>query len=163
MNSALQPKTLAFALHFSASIPEKAEDISPLLVSETVPQAGFLDTEQLIINFKDRLAKKPSVLVFYRGGLCSYCKAHPSDLTAIDKDVASLGYQVIGVSPDDYQYLQTTQEQNNIPYQLVSDPEGNFIQEIGIAFKSSVALKEYIVAQGNKGETSPVMPVPTVH
>ena len=45
---------------------------------------------------------------------------------------------------------------------MLSDPNGEFIQQIGIAFKTSSSLKEYITGKGQKGETSSVMPAPTV-
>ena len=144
------------------SIPLEAEDISPILIGEKLPNANFQNAEGEYVQLKAVLEEKPTVLVFYRGGWCPYCNVQLSGLVEIEEDVLELGYQIVAISPDDYKNLQSTIENNSTKYKLLSDPNGKFIKEIGIAFKTSSSLKEYITGKGQKGETSPVMPAPTV-
>ena len=144
------------------SIPTVAEDISPILIGETLPNAYFQNAEGESVQLKAVLEEKPTVLVFYRGGWCPYCNVQLSGLVDIEEEVLELGYQIVAISPDDFKNLQATIENNNTKYKLLSDPNGEFIQEIGIAFKTSSSLKEYIIGKGQKGETSSVMPAPTV-
>lgn len=144
------------------SIPLVAEDISPILIGETLPNANFQNPEGNYVQLKALLEEKPTILVFYRGGWCPYCNVQLSGLVEIEEDVLELGYQIVAISPDDYKNLQSTIENNSTKYKLLSDPNGKFIKEIGIAFKTSSSLKEYITGKGQKGETSPVMPAPTV-
>ena len=144
------------------SIPTVAEDISPILIGETLPNANFQNAEGKSVQLKAVLEEKPTVLVFYRGGWCPYCNVQLSGLVDIEEDVLELGYQIVAISPDDYKNLQSTIENNSTKYKLLSDPNGKFIKEIGIAFKTSSSLKEYITGKGQKGETSSVMPAPTV-
>ena len=144
------------------SIPLIAEDISPILIGEKLPNANFQNAEGKSVQLKALLEEKPTVLVFYRGGWCPYCNVQLSGLVEIEEDILELGYQILAISPDDYKNLQSTIENNSTKYKLLSDPNGEFIQEIGIAFKTSSSLKEYIIGKGQKGETSSVMPAPTV-
>ena len=144
------------------SIPLIAEDISPILIGETLPNAYFQNAEGESVQLKAVLEEKPTVLVFYRGGWCPYCNVQLSGLVDIEEEVLELGYQIVAISPDDFKNLQATIENNNTKYKLLSDPKGEFIQQIGIAFKTSSSLKEYITGKGQKGETSSVMPAPTV-
>ena len=144
------------------AIPLVAEDISPILIGETLPNANFQNVEGETVQLKAILEEKPTILVFYRGGWCPYCNVQLSGLVEIEEDIIELGYQIVAISPDDYKNLQSTIENNSTKYKLLSDPNGEFIQEIGIAFRTSSSLKEYIVAKGQKGETSSVMPAPTV-
>ena len=144
------------------SIPLVAEDISPILIGETLPNAYFQNAEGEPVQLKAILEEKPTVLVFYRGGWCPYCNVQLSGLVEIEKDILRLGYQIVAISPDDFKNLQSTIENNNAKYKLLSDPNGEFIQKIGIAFKTSSSLKEYIIGKGQKGKTSTVMPAPTV-
>ena len=144
------------------SIPTVAEDISPILIGETLPNANFQNPKGEYVQLKALLEEKPTVLVFYRGGWCPYCNVQLSGLVEIEEDVLELGYQIIAISPDDFKNLQATIENNNTKYKLLSDPNGKFIKEIGIAFKTSSSLKEYITSKSQKGETSSVMPAPTV-
>ena len=144
------------------AIPLVAEDISPILIGETLPNANFQNVEGETVQLKAILEEKPTILVFYRGGWCPYCNVQLSGLVEIEEDIIELGYQIVAISPDDYKNLQSTIENNSTKYKLLSDPNGEFIQEIGIAFRTSSSLKEYIIAKGQKGETSSVMPAPTV-
>jgi peroxiredoxin len=144
------------------SIPLVAEDISPILIGETLPNGNFQNVEGESVQLKAILEEKPTILVFYRGGWCPYCNVQLSGLVEIEEDILELGYQIVAISPDDYKNLQSTIENNSTKYKLLSDPNGEFIQEIGIAFKTSSSLKEYIIGKGQKGETSSVMPAPTV-
>ena len=144
------------------AIPLVAEDISPILIGETLPNGNFQNVEGEYIPLKAILEEKPTILAFYRGGWCPYCNVQLSGLVEIEEDILELGYQIVAISPDDYKNLQSTIENNSTKYKLLSDPNGEFIQEIGIAFKTSSSLKEYIIGKGQKGETSSVMPAPTV-
>ena len=144
------------------AIPLVAEDISPILIGETLPNGNFQNVEGETVQLKAILEEKPTILVFYRGGWCPYCNVQLSGLVEIEEDILELGYQIVAISPDDYKNLQSTIDNNSTKYKLLSDPNGEFIQEIGIAFRTSSSLKEYIVAKGQKGETSSVMPAPTV-
>jgi len=153
---------ILFGCSNEISIPTVAEDISPILIGETLPNAYFQNAEGESVQLKAVLEEKPTVLVFYRGGWCPYCNVQLSGLVDIEEEVLELGYQIVAISPDDFKNLQATIENNNTKYKLLSDPNGEFIQQIGIAFKTSSSLKEYITGKGQKGETSSVMPAPTV-
>jgi peroxiredoxin len=154
--------TFCLSANINAQVPEKAEDISPLLIGETLPKASLRDANGKTIEFNTIIKEKPTVLVFYRGGWCPYCNLQLGGLVQIERDILDLGYQIVAISPDDYQNLKITEKKVSINYKLYSDPNGKFIQEIGIAFQTPSKLKEYLTNKGNKGETSAVLPVPTV-
>jgi len=142
-------------------IPEKAEDISPLLIGETLPEATLLDENGKSINLNVEIAKKKTVLVFYRGGWCPYCNMQLSSLAATEKDILELGYQIIAVSPDDYQNLKPSVDKNKTSYKLYADSDGSFIKNLGIGFTPNERTTSYI-AQKTIGKTTEVLPVPTV-
>lgn len=144
------------------NIPSNAEDISPRLIGETIPNALLQDPDGNDIELKHIIKSKPTVLVFYRGGWCPYCNLQLSGLANIDEEISKLGYQIVAISPDDYQNLKNTKQTDKIHYQLYSDKEGKLIKEMGIAFQTPTLLKGYIATKNHKGKTSEVMPVPTV-
>lgn len=153
---------LAFTNALQAQIPTQAEDISPLLIGETIPNASLIDAEGTQYQLFDMIDEKPTVLIFYRGGWCPYCNMQLAGLVEIEKYILDLGYQIIAISPDHYQNLKTTQEKERINYSLFSDPNGTMIQDIGIAFQTPTRLKDYISSQIQNGKPSDIMPVPTV-
>lgn len=146
----------------SAQTPEKAEDICPLLIGEKLPTATLQDADGRKVLFKNVIEGNHTVLVFYRGGWCPYCNLQLSGLMQIEKDILDLGYRIVDISPDDFQNLKTTGEKDSINYKLLSDPGGKLIQDIGIAFQTSIVMEGYIATKGQKGKTPDVIPVPTV-
>ena len=92
------------------AIPLVAEDISPILIGETLPNGNFQNVEGEYIQLKAILEEKPTILVFYRGGWCPYCNVQLSGLVEIEEDILELGYQIVAISPDDYKNLQSTIE-----------------------------------------------------
>ncbi|MDV4116283.1 peroxiredoxin-like family protein [Elizabethkingia anophelis] len=146
----------------NAQIPKHPEDIRPLLIGENLPDAKLVDNNGKEVNLLADIKKKPTVLVFYRGGWCPYCNMQLSGLVKIEKDILDLGYQIIAVSPDDYRNLQNMEEKDSIHYKLLSDPDGKFISKIGIAFQTPLMIKGFAATKGQKGKMSDVIPVPTV-
>lgn len=141
---------------------EKAEDISPLLIGEIIPKTMLQDVEGNTILLENVIKEKPTVLVFYRGGWCPYCNLQLSSLGIIEKEIIELGYQIVAISPDDYQNLKSTVAKDSINYKLYSDKEGKFIKEIGIAFRTPLIIKGYVTTKKHEGKMSDLLPVPTV-
>lgn len=92
----------AVSLSAQPDLPPKAEDISPLLIGETLPNLPVYSMDNVATNLGDILSK-PTVLVFYRGSWCPYCNVPLSELAKIEADVLKLGYQIVAISPDDFQ------------------------------------------------------------
>ena len=59
--------TLFLSITLFAQVPEKAEDISPLLVGESIPNVNLIDVNGEEVSFFKIIKEKPTVLVFYRG------------------------------------------------------------------------------------------------
>jgi peroxiredoxin len=145
----------------NAQVPQNAEDISPLLIGEKLPEAMLLDEDGKPINLNEEIAKKKTVLMFYRGGWCPFCNMQLASLAEAESEILKLGYQIIAISPDDYKNLKPSVEKNKANYKLLADPDGSFLKDIGIAFTPSDGTISYIVKK-TVGKTTEVLPVPTV-
>lgn len=143
-----------------AQVAEKAEDISPMLIGETLPNATLYNAKNEAMSLSS-IINKPTVLVFFRGNWCPYCNIHLSELVKIEADILKMGYQIVAVSPDDFQNIDDTQEKIKMNYQLYSDKNADFIKALGIGFKVPETSKAYI-SKKTKGNTTEVLPVPTV-
>jgi peroxiredoxin len=145
----------------NAQLPENAEDISPLLIGETLPEAKLIGHDGQEVSLNTITKEKPTLLVFYRGGWCPYCNRQLAALADTESQIIELGYQIVAISPDNYKSLTPTLDDNEVKYHLYSDPNGQFIQDIGIGFKSSDKVKQYIAKKTNM-DAADVLPVPTV-
>jgi len=139
---------LIFAISSIAQVADKAEDISPLLVGEKIPADSILDANGAMINTADILAKKPTLLVIFRGGWCPHCNVQLAGLAVAEEEIQKLGYQIVAISPDDYKKIAHIETKNNVKYQLYADKDARLITKMGLAFNTG----------GKRG----TLPVPTV-
>ena len=144
-----------------AQIPEKPEDISPLLIGESIPDVTLWDAENQAISLAAILKAKPTVLVFYRGGWCPFCNVQLSSLARSQEEILKLGYQIVAVSPEDYQNIEPTKSNDKLNYSVYSDQNATLMKQIGIAFKMSQKSAQYI-SNKTKGTLTEILPVPSV-
>jgi len=57
-----------------------ADKIRPLLVGSAVPSLTLHTVENEPYDLIAAIAKKPTVLIFYRGSWCPYCNLHLNEL-----------------------------------------------------------------------------------
>ena len=138
---------------------DRANDISPLLNGETIPNETLVNSKNESIKLYSILEEKPTVLVFYRGGWCPYCNLQLGWLAQAEKEIIKLGFQIVAISPESYENIEPTVSSNEIHYKVFSDPMGNLIKKMGIAFKLNEGTKQYI---SSKGPIADVLPVPSV-
>jgi peroxiredoxin len=142
-------------------LPKLPTEISPLLVGEKIPNLKLKSVDNEDINLADLISKKRTILVFYRGGWCPYCNIQLSALGEAEKELLTLGYQIIAISPDAPKNLKVTDEKDKLNYLLLSDSKGELSKAIGIAFQAPEGYKPYI-SDGSAGINTSFLPVPTV-
>jgi len=148
----------SLAFHSNAQIADTAEEVSPLLIGEKIPniELANIDGKKIETN---KIFDKKTVLIVYRGGWCPYCNRQLADMQDIEKDILGLGYQIVAISPDAPSFLKETETKDKLNYSLYSDNEGKFSQAIGVAFKKDKPkLDKY-----SEGKNPGFLPVPTVY
>lgn len=151
------------AITARAQLPETANDISPLLIGEKIPDITLADGDGKMVSLEDLFKEKPTVLMFYRGGWCPYCNAHLGKIGQAEDDILKLGYQVVAVSPDEPSRLLNTAEKKGLKYTLLSDGDGKLMQYMGIAFKApDKKWKTNQLQKHSGGKNEGFLPVPSV-
>jgi peroxiredoxin len=148
-------------LSAQTELPKTPFEISPLLVSEKIPNLSLKSVDNVDVNLSQLFANKKTILVFYRGGWCPYCNLHLAALGESEKDLLSLGYQIIAVSPDSPKSLKATDDKEKINYTLLSDSDGVLSKAVGIAFQAPENYKP-IITEGSEGVNTTFLPVPAV-
>ncbi|MBC7555702.1 MAG: AhpC/TSA family protein [Chryseobacterium sp.] len=144
-----------------AQIYETAEMVKPLLIGQKLSDATLQDINGKDVNLQALISEKPSVVVFYRGGWCPYCNAQLSGLAKIEKEITDLGYQIIAISPENFQNIPDVAKKDKVAYTLLSDNGGKLIQKTGIAFKMPENY-ETMLSNKVKGGVTPILPVASV-
>ena len=151
----------AFA-RIGIDVPEKPEDISPLLVGETIPDVKLRTTSGETVSLMTEVAKKPTLLVFYRGGWCPYCTKHLAELRLMQPDMDKMGYQMLAISTDAPEGLKNTYEKSELNYTLLSDADLTAAKAFGLAFKAPAKYGEMLVKSSGGKNTEVLLPVPAV-
>ncbi len=153
---------LLFAFTTGDSIPQKPEDISPLLIGETIPDIRLQSVGGQTVSLSGEVAKKPTILVFYRGGWCPYCSRQLAELRTLEPDLEKMGYQLIAVSTDSPENLKSSLDKNQLNYTLLSDADVMGAKAFGLAFKAPAAYGATLEKSSNGKNTEKLLPVPAV-
>ncbi len=116
-------------------IPERAEDICPILVGQSLPKMVLRNPDGSWFDVNAANAEQPTVLIFFRGGWCPYCNVHLGQLQMVEPDLVKLGYQILAVSRDEPVRLEALAEERELTYRLLSDSEMSGAISLGIAFQ----------------------------
>ena len=148
------------------NIKTSAEQVSPLLPGLTVPNSQVLNPQGNVISTDSVFAKKPTVLVVYRGGWCPFCSRQLMGIQQITSELEELGLQVVAISPEKPSVLKTSQDDKS--YQLLSDSDLSFSQKMGLAFylddKTAQIYRDKLGVNfvGLDEKTQVALPVPAV-
>jgi len=144
-------------------IPQKASDISPLLVGEKIP-TGVTVANQIgeMVNFNLLISQKPTIVVFYRGGWCPYCSRQLSGLQDISSDLVKMGYQIVAISTDKPEGLMKSVENGKLDYILLSDADVSLAKDFGIAYKAPKDYWGFLPETSGEKNTELLLPVPSV-
>lgn len=146
----------------SYPIPQRPEDISPLLDGEKIPAAVLLDASGRNFDLNQAVSAKPTVLVFYRGGWCPFCSKQLSGLQQSAPELEKLGYQLIAISTDAPAGLQQSATKEGLGYRLLSDADLSLSRQVGIAFKAPEAYWKMLPKTTEGKDTDLLLPVPSV-
>ena len=116
-------------------VPTSAQDIKPLGIGAPIPDLKLQTPEGKAFDLNEAIAKKPAVLIFYRGGWCPYCNTQLGQLQTIEPELVRRGYQILAVSPDRPEKLGASVEKHKLAYTLLSDHSMKAARAFGIAFR----------------------------
>lgn len=150
-----------YSLALSAQLPQKAEDISPLMISEKVPEATLVSTDNENVRLSSLIQRKKTILLFYRGGWCPYCTAHLAAVGEVENEIADAGYQIIAISPDTPDKNLETNNKSTVTYQIYSDPGAELMQNMGIAFEAPERYSD-LLSDFSDQQNPGILPVPSI-
>lgn len=157
-----------YAVERSEIAPD-AEQISPLLNGQFVPDVILQTSFGKNISLKMLVETKPSVILFYRGGWCPYCNRQMAGLIEYQQRIIELGYQIIAISPDSPQRLQQQKTSDEFEVILLSDQHLTAIKAFGVGyFLDDSTANLYRDKLGAKlttleGSEKVVLPVPAAY
>jgi len=115
-------------------IADKVENVTPLLNGSIAPSVTVKTVDGSPLSLQALLMQKPTVLIFYRGGWCPYCSKQLAELKSIEQDLVDEGYQIVAISPESPQKLQSQKLQTEFAVTLISDESLDAIRGFGVGY-----------------------------
>jgi len=160
---------ISFSVFADRQVVENAEEIRPLLIGQFIPDARVKTSFGGNINLLSLIEKKPSVVLFYRGGWCPYCSRQMAGLVEVEQRIIDLGYQIIAISPDSPERLMAQQSSQEFNLMHLSDRSLDATLAFGLAYYVEDEMVETIRGQlgaevvSLDGESKVVLPVPAAY
>lgn len=93
-----------------------------LTVGDKAPDFSLLDQDSRRVNLKDFVGT-PLVVYFYPAAMTPGCTTEACDFRDRLDRVKSLGYEVVGISPDSPEKLAKFRERDSLTFPLLSDED----------------------------------------
>jgi peroxiredoxin len=155
------------ALPVLAGIPDSPQQVQPLSVGARAPIFAARTREGAVRTFLPDSYRKPTVVLFYRGGWCPYCNAQLSDLHLVEPKLRKSGFEIVFLSTDRPELLYTSLKATDIHYTLLSDSHLDAAKAFHVAYHVDGAtlaqMREYGVdLEATTGTKQHELPVPSV-
>ena len=107
----------------------------------------------------------PAVVSFYRGGWCPYCNIELKALQDRLPEIEALGARLVAITPETPDNALSTQEKNEIGFDVLSDDGNRVASAFGLTFRLPDAVNDIykgfgIDLEASNGEGSQTLPVP---
>ncbi len=94
------------------------------------------------VSLKDELEKNDFVVLnFYRGGWCPYCNLELKEFQGRLGELKELNTSLIAISPQTPDASLSTQEKNELSFEVLSDEKNVIAKEFGLVFSLADELK----------------------
>ena len=114
-------------------------DRHALSTGDIAPDFSLPNANHQEITLTKELKKGTVVVTFYRGGWCPFCNLQLRAYQQILDRIQSLGASLIAISPELPDNSLSTQEKNELQFEVLSDRENLVAQEYGLVFTTPEA------------------------
>ena len=170
-------ENLTLQMQGSASWPRTEQNASDLFdatgiaarakrAGDTAPDVTLPDAFGRPVRLSDAWRKGPLVVIFYRGGWCTYCNLQLRAWQAHADELESLNATLIAISPQKPDNSMTTVEINDLAYPVLSDCGLDAADGFNISYTLPPELVDFYGAVGVdvpvfNGNGQWVLPVPS--
>ena len=150
-------------------IADNQHAVTPILNGQKIPDVTIYDVRDKAYLLTELVKEKPTILIFYRGGWCPYCSAQLGRIKALEPKLLELGYQIIALSPDSPQRLQSAELKSYFKAKIMSDKTFDASEQFGLGYfledkLANIYRKKLGVEFVNiNGESRVALPVPAVY
>ena len=137
-------------------------------VGDLAPDVTLADASGAPVKLSDLWRGGPLVVIFYRGGWCSYCNLQLHAWQQHASELKRLGAALVAISPQTPDHSMDTIERNALAYTVLSDSKLDAANGFGIAFTLPPELIDLYASAGTdipvlNGNAQWVLPIPATY
>ena len=135
---------------------------------DLAPDVTLADASGAPVKLSDLWRGGPLVVIFYRGGWCSYCNLQLHAWQQHANELKRLGAALVAISPQTPDHSMDTIERNALAYTVLSDSKLDAANGFGIAFTLPPELIDLYASAGTdipvlNGNAQWVLPIPATY
>jgi peroxiredoxin len=135
---------------------------------DQAPDVTLPDASGKAVRLSDVWRKGPLVIVFYRGGWCSYCNLQLRAWQREASELARLGATLLAISPQTPDNSMDTAQANELAFTVLSDSGLEAANGFGLAYTLHPDLVNFYASAGTdipvlNGNGQWVLPVPATY
>ncbi|MEM0981240.1 MAG: peroxiredoxin-like family protein [Cyanobacteria bacterium P01_H01_bin.58] len=139
-----------------------------LTVGDQIPVVELPNAVGDRVSIQNLLAQGPVVISFYRGGWCPYCNLELRALQSVLPELTALGVNLVTISPETPDNSLSTQEKNELSFQVLSDVGNQVARSFGLVFTLSETLRPLynnfgIDIPAHNGDETFELPIPATY
>jgi len=133
-----------------------------------IPEIVLPNQNNETINLSEKLNDTMVVLNFYRGGWCPYCNLELNALQKLVPEFENSGAKLIAISPEVPDHSLTTQEKNDLSFEILYDEANQIAKKFGLVFTLPNQIQSIydtfgIDVAGHNGDDSFELPMPATY
>ena len=123
-----------------------------LKVGDVAPEFILPDENGNEVSLTQRLQESAVILYFYPADFTPGCTKEACAIRDIHDDIQSVGLDVIGVSPQDAESHKRFQEEHDLPFTLICDPDKIAVRMYDADGPMGFGVRRitYLVSQGQR-------------
>ena len=139
-----------------------------LKVGDRVPNFKLPNAVENEVELRSILARGAVVISFYRGGWCPYCNLELRALQEYLPEITALGATLVAISPETPDNSLSTQEKNELTFEVLSDRSNQIAQQFGLVFTLPQELRPIYEQFGidipaYNGDSTFELPIPATY
>ncbi|MEL6398289.1 MAG: peroxiredoxin-like family protein [Cyanobacteria bacterium J06607_6] len=139
-----------------------------LKVGDAIPPVTLPNALGKSVAVPDLLKAGPVVIAFYRGGWCPYCNMELRALQQALPAIKAQGAQLVAIAPETPDNSLSTQEKNDLSFEVLSDVGNQVARAFGLVFTLPEYLRPLYQSFGidlaaYNGDSSFELPVPATY
>lgn len=100
-----------------------------------LPEIALPNAQGKVVNIQEVLENNKVVLAFYRGGWCPYCNLELKALQEKLPEIEAKGARLIAITPETPDNSLTTQEKNQLSFDILTDANNEVARALGLVYK----------------------------